>query len=104
MITFLFFVLIADGSQTVMAHALQVRSETWVPARMSSLLSDNDSSGWLLSHSLGHGAIGLLRHPYRQSCLGLTFVSTVLVALPTGLTFGLPGVRRFRARVQVRVG
>ena len=76
MIAFLFFVLIADGSQTVMAHALRGRSETWVPAVLHfvSYLVIMIPSGWL----------------------GLTLVGTVLVALPTGMAFGLTGVRRFQ--------
>ena len=75
LIAFLFFVLIADGSQTVMAHALRGRSETWVPAALHvvSYLVIMIPSGWLLSNSLGRGAIGLFE--------GILIASLVSVSL-----------------------
>ena len=61
MIAFVSFVLIADGGQSVMAHALRGRSETWVPAAMHivSYLVIMVPGAWLFTQVMDRGAIGL---------------------------------------------
>jgi len=77
MIAFLSFVLIADGSQSVMAHALRGRSETWIPAvlHVVSYLMIMIPSAWLLSHTLGRGAIGLFEAMLIASLVSVSLLS-----------------------------
>ncbi len=78
MIAFISIVLIADGSQSVMAHALRGRSETWFPAvlHVVSYLVIMMPSAWFLSHTLGHGAIGLFEATLLASLVSVSLLST----------------------------
>jgi len=77
LIAFVAFVLIADGGQSVMAHALRGRSETWVPAvlHVVSYLVIMMPGAWLLSHTFGRGAIGLFEAILIASLVSVTMLS-----------------------------
>ncbi len=72
------FILVADAGQSVMAHALRGRSETWVPAAMHtvSYLIIMMPGAWLLSHTYGRGAIGI-----QEAVLIASIVSVCLLTL-----------------------
>ena len=78
MIAFVAFVLIADGGQSVMAHALRGRSETWAPAvlHLVSYLVIMMPGAWLLSHTFGRGAVGLFEAILIASLMSASLLST----------------------------
>ncbi len=71
------FVLIADGGQTVMAHALRGRGDAFMPTacHVVSYLGVMIPMGWFLAIGLGHGVAGLLS--------GILIASLVSVGLLT---------------------
>jgi MATE family multidrug resistance protein len=78
MIAFISLVLIADGGQSVMAHALRGCGETWVPAALHvvAYLVIMIPLAWYLALPAGHGAIGLF-----ESILVASIVSVILAAI-----------------------
>jgi MATE family multidrug resistance protein len=78
MIAFIALVLIADGGQSVMAHALRGCGETWVPAALHVIayLVVMIPLAWYLALRAGHGAIGLF-----ESILVASIISLILAAI-----------------------
>lgn len=77
LIAFVSIVAVADGAQSVMAHALRGRGETWSPAAMHvvSYLMIMIPLAWYLTNYAGHGARGLF-----ESILVASVVSTTLLS------------------------
>jgi multidrug resistance protein, MATE family len=78
MIAFISLVLIADGGQSVMAHALRGCGETWVPAALHvvAYLVVMIPLAWYLALPAGRGAIGLF-----ESILVASIISMVLAGI-----------------------
>ncbi|MBT4588731.1 MAG: MATE family efflux transporter [Rhodospirillaceae bacterium] len=78
MIAFISLVLIADGGQSVMAHALRGCGETWVPAALHvvAYLVVMIPLAWYLALPAGHGAIGLF-----ESILVASIISVALASI-----------------------
>ena len=77
LIGFIALVLIADGGQSVMAHALRGCSETWVPAALHVIayLFIMIPLAWYLSLPAGRGAIGLFEAILIASIVSLSLAS-----------------------------
>ncbi len=77
LIAFIAIVAVADGGQSIMAHALRGRGETWSPAAMHvvSYLFIMIPLAWYLAHSINRGARGLFESILIASLVSLTLLS-----------------------------
>jgi len=77
LIAFIALVLIADGGQSVMAHALRGCGETWVPAALHIIayFVIMIPLAWYLSLPAGRGAIGLFEAILIASIVSLSLAS-----------------------------
>ncbi len=77
LIAFVSIVVVADGGQSVMAHALRGRGETWSPAAMHvvSYLLIMIPLAWYLAHAIDRGARGLFEAILIASLVSLTLLS-----------------------------
>jgi len=78
LIAFTAFILIADGGQVVMAHALRGREDSWVPTwcHAFSYFGVMVPLAYLLAIEFGHGVMGLF-----QAVLIASIVSVALLSL-----------------------
>ncbi|MFV3128450.1 MATE family efflux transporter [Niveispirillum sp. KHB5.9] len=72
------WLLVADGGQVVMAHALRARNDTWVPTVLHffSYYGVMIPVAWLLAFKAGYGVTGLYGGIFIASFVSVTFLTT----------------------------